>query len=356
MLIKIEYQHIFLSNNLKTITNKILTMSVSTWIQKYRPKTLDDIISQDEPIKILKNTARTGEMPHFIIYGNSGIGKTTAISALCHQLFGPRRYHEHVLELNASDERGIGVVRDKIIKFAKLAIGTRDPRYLCPDYNVIVLDEADAMTKEAQSALRKVIEERSKTTRFVLICNYINQIIEPINSRCVKLKFKPISTEDIIKKLYSIAINEKINITLDALKGISDIANGDMRKSILILQNVKYRQFEMNGNPVTKIFIYDMCNFMTQETANKILKTLKMKESHNILVLMDIAKNISKQGFIFSSIMLNVINYVVEDDELLDDRKAKIIFEMSNIEKYLNQRASEYVQLLKIITCFTNAY
>ena len=277
-------------------------MSVSTWIQKYRPKTLDDIISQDEPIKILKNTVRTGEMPHFIIYGNSGIGKTTAISALCHQLFGPRRYHEHVLELNASDERGIGAVRDKVIKFAKLAIGTRDTRYLCPDYNVIVLDEADAMTKEAQSALRKVIEERSKTTRFVLICNYINSIIEPINSRCVKLKFKPISTEDIIKKLYTIATNEKINITIDALRGISEISNGDMRKSILILQNVKYRQFEMCGNPVTKLFIYNMCNFMTFEEATKIINVIKMKESKNIISLMGYANDIQKKDLFLAQL------------------------------------------------------
>ena len=132
---------------------------------------------------------------------------------------------------------------------------------------------------------------------------------------------------------------------------MADISNGDLRKGILILQNVKYRQFEMNGNPVTKIFIYDMCNFMTQETANKILKTLKMKESHNILVLMDIAKNISKQGFIFSSIMLNVINYVVEDDELLDDaiqfysKEDQVAF--TNLHRLLDHCKTDMLEMAK---------
>jgi hypothetical protein len=135
------------------------------------------------------------------LYGAPGTGKTSSILALCNQLYGPERVNERVIELNASDERGINVVRGKIITFAKVAIGTKDPKYLCPPFKIIILDEADAMTKEAQAALRKVMEENSNITRFCFICNYINQIIEPINSRCVKIRFKPITKTNIINKL-----------------------------------------------------------------------------------------------------------------------------------------------------------
>ena len=234
------------------------------WIEKYRPRKLNEVISQEESINILNNTLKTGELPHLLIYGAPGTGKTSSVLALCNQLFGPIRVNERVIELNASDERGINVVRGKIINFAKVAIGTQDPNYLCPPYKIIILDEADAMTKEAQAALRKVMEENSNITRFCFICNYINQIIEPINSRCVKIRFKPINKNFIVSKLEWIANKEKITINTSALKSIAEISNGDLRKSILMLQNVKY--IKINTGITSKINesdIYQMCKYIS---------------------------------------------------------------------------------------------
>jgi replication factor C subunit 2/4 len=316
------------------------------WIEKYRPRKLNDIISQEESINILSNTLKTGELPHLLLYGGPGTGKTSSILALCNQLFGPERVNERVIELNASDERGINVVRHKIINFAKIAIGTPDENYLCPPYKIIILDEADAMTKEAQAALRKVMEETSNITRFCFICNYINQIIEPINSRCVKIRFKPITKINIMNKLKYISNKEKINIDEKGLDSLANIANGDLRKSILILQNVKYLKVNSIEKNICDNDIYEMCKYISDEQLNKYIKSLANNKS--MQNIMDVANDVFNNGYIINFIIIKVINYLMIDNKISDELKSKVMFEMSTIEKNINDGADEYIQLLKI--------
>ncbi len=328
--------------------------NTTPWIEKYRPKKLSEIVSQDESISILNNTLKTGELPHLLLYGSPGTGKTSSILALCNELFGPVRVNERVIELNASDERGINIVRGKIINFAKIAIGTKDPKYLCPDYKIIILDEADAMTKEAQSALRKVMEENSDITRFCFICNYINQIIEPINSRCVKIRFKPIDTKNLKNKLIWIAEKERIQISTEALDCIADISNGDLRKSILMLQNIKYikkNEFN-NGDEIKQKDIYNICKYISNCQINKYIEDIK--KNNNIINIMQITKDVINKGFIFNSVVDKIIHYIISNKEIIDSSKAMVLFEISFIEKNINDGADEYIQLLKLLNIIGN--
>ena len=323
-------------NNMNNNNNNI------PWLEKYRPKKIKDIVSQDEITNILNNIVLTKEMPHLLFYGSPGIGKTTAVLALCRELYGIEKFYDNVLELNASDERGINVVRNKIITFARLKIGTADPNYPCPPFKIIILDEAEAMTKDAQSALRKVMEEYTDIARFCFICNNIHQIIEPINSRCMKLKFKTIPIININNKLMEIALMENINIKMDDLKAISEISNGDLRKSILFLQNLKY----LKDKQPTYDAIYNLNKYISYtQMSNYIDKIIQNKDISNLL---KITNDIINQGYVFYSILKQFIDYVLNLN--IDNiKKAKILYNLSNVEKIINNSGDEYSQLLKIL-------
>ncbi len=199
------------------------------WVEKYRPKKLDEMIGQEEVVKRLKAYAERREMPNLLFAGPPGTGKTTAAIALAREIFGDT-FEQNFLELNASDERGINVVRETIKEFARtLPFGGAR-------FKIIFLDEADALTADAQNALRRTMEKYAATARFILSCNYSSKIIEPIQSRCALFRFKPLSDEQIKERLRYIAEQEGLEITEEALDALVYVAEGDMRKAINTLQ------------------------------------------------------------------------------------------------------------------------
>ena len=201
------------------------------WVEKYRPSKLSEIVDQKEIIgsieSLLKNQS---EMPHLLFSGSAGVGKTTAALCISKQILGDRA-RDYTLELNASDERGINMVRERVKKFSRFAgLDTEIP------FKIIILDEADEMTADAQTALRRIIEDTAKFCRFILIANNISKIIDPIQSRCAVFKFTSIPEKEIISHLKSLAKKEKIKADEKGLKAICDYAEGDLRHAINLLQ------------------------------------------------------------------------------------------------------------------------
>ncbi|KAG9083241.1 replication factor C subunit 4 [Ceratobasidium sp. UAMH 11750] len=201
------------------------------WVEKYRPQKLDEIVGNAETIDRLKVIARDGNCPHIIISGMPGIGKTTSIHCLAHAMLGDA-YKEGVLELNASDERGIDVVRGKIKAFAQKKVTLPPGRH-----KFVILDEADSMTTGAQQAMRRTMEIFSSTTRFALACNQSNKIIEPIQSRCAILRYAKLRDEEVLKRVLEICEAEKVKYSDEGLTALLFTAEGDLRQALNNLQS-----------------------------------------------------------------------------------------------------------------------
>ena len=201
------------------------------WVEKYRPTKLSEIVNQTEIIGSLEALIKDPtDMPHLMFSGSAGVGKTTTAICIARQILGENYNPNSVLELNASDERGIGMVREKVKKFSKWSGFADIP------FKIIILDEADEMTSDAQTALRRVIEETAKFCRFIFIANNISKIIDPIQSRCATFKFTTISEEDVISRLGEIAKAEKVKADKKGLKAIYDYSEGDLRHAINLMQ------------------------------------------------------------------------------------------------------------------------
>ncbi|XDT15379.1 ATPase family associated with various cellular activities (AAA) [Nakaseomyces glabratus] len=217
------------------------------WVEKYRPHLLKDIVGNEETVERLQQIAAVGNMPHMIISGLPGIGKTTSIHCLAHEMLG-ESYSQAVLELNASDDRGIDVVRNQIKHFAQKKC------HLPPGkHKIIILDEADSMTAGAQQALRRTMELYSNSTRFAFACNQSNKIIEPLQSRCAILRYSKLSDEQVLKRLLEIIKAEDVQYTNDGLEAIIFTAEGDMRQAINNLQSTVAGHGLVNGENVFKI-------------------------------------------------------------------------------------------------------
>eukprot|EP01038_Epipyxis_sp_PR26KG_P004731 gene4731-6638_t len=326
------------------MTEKELPKRSIPWVEKYRPDTVDDISHQDEVVSTLKKSIQLGSLPHLLFHGPPGTGKTTTILAVARALYGPELYKSRILELNASDERGIKVVREKIKSFAQGAVGGKKTSgYPCPRFKLIILDEADTMTPEAQSALRRVIEAYSKVTRFCLICNYVTRVIEPLASRCAKFRFKPLPAEAMQARLLDIAAKENIQLAdKSALDALMKVSYGDMRKAVTFLQTS--HQLSMGG-----IINADIVTDVSGQVPNTIMNELWSKMSGNGFDAMQLSvSDICYQGYPMAAVLAQLHDDVIVSTQLSDVDKALICEKICQAEQSLIDGATESIQLLDV--------
>ena len=307
------------------------------WVEKYRPKRLDEMIGQEEVVKRLKAYAEKKEMPNLLFAGPPGTGKTTAAIALAREIFGDT-FEQNFLELNASDERGINVVRETIKEFARtLPFGGAK-------FKIIFLDEADALTADAQNALRRTMEKYAATARFILSCNYSSKIIEPIQSRCALFRFKPLSDEQIKERLRYIAQNEGLKITEEALDALVYIAEGDMRKAINTLQAAA-----AISNEVTDELIYQVAaRARPQELKKMMMAALRGNffEARDMLNKLMIDYGMSGEDII------KQMHREVFSLDIPDKAKVKLVDLIGEYEFRLVEGANERIQLESLLAQF----
>jgi len=309
------------------------------WVEKYRPRKLSDVIGQRHIVERLEAYVRTRSMPHMLFAGPAGCGKTTCAIALAKELYGEQWRH-NLIELNASDERGIDIVRGKIKDFARAAsIGQAD-------FKIIFLDEADSLTSDAQAALRRTMERYTQTCRFVLSCNYSSKIIEPIQSRCAVFRFRPLVEGDVKTYLARIAAGEKIEVTDDGFVSIISMSAGDLRKATNILQVAASM-----GKRVDPEAVYESTAAVRPAEIYDLLTTA-LKGSF-ISARSKLDELIVKHGLSGEDIIAG-IHRAVFDLPVSEDSKIRLVDRVGEAEFRMVSGASERIQLEALLAHVAN--
>ena len=326
------------------------------WVEKWRPEKVEDVSHQDEVVRTLKVSIQAGNLPHLLFHGSPGTGKTTTILAVARALYGPELYKSRILELNASDERGISVIREKVKSFAQGSVGNqRTPGYPCPKFKLIILDEADTMTADAQSALRRVMEAYSRVTRFCLICNYVTRVIEPLASRCAKFRFRPLPVHSMIERITFIGNQEKVNLAPGALDTILSASGGDMRKAVTFLQtshqlacsssNITDMTSTSKNAMVTSEMVVDVAGQVPVTVMDELWKKMTGTAFEGMQHAVD---KIIAEGYPMSAILSQLHDDTLKKSTISDVNKSLICEKLACADLALADGASEALQLLDV--------
>ncbi len=309
------------------------------WVEKYRPRALEDIIGHTDIVNRLKAYVSTGNLPHLMFAGPPGTGKTTSAIALAREVYGDG-WRQNFQELNASDERGINVVRTKIKEFARTAP-------MGAPYKIIFLDEADALTSDAQAALRRTMERYAQTCRFILSCNYSSKIIDPIQSRCALFRFRPLTKEDVKKLVRRIASKEQIEVTAEGLEALLYVAAGDMRKSVNTLQVASAITGKVDEEAV----------FQTTATARPedVRRMLEVALTGSFVKARDTLDELLIEYGLSGEDIVRQIHRAVFDLQVPDDVKIRLVDRVGETDFRIVEGANERIQIEALLAHFSLA-
>ncbi len=302
-------------------------MESSIWVEKYRPQRLDGIVSQKPIIERLKYLIEKNSLPHCLFAGPAGCGKTTAALAIANELYG-EKWHGNFLELNASNERGIDTVRVKVKDFARTIP--------LQGYKIIYLDEADSLTKDAQHALRRTMENYAATCRFILACNYSGKIIPPIQSRCAVFRFSSLRPDEMKSYLHDIALKEGMKVDGESMDAVIKISEGDMRRAVNTLQLLS------SAKKVSPETVYSVVNRADPADVRKMLElalAAKFSDAREILITLLHGKGLSGDDVV-REIHSQILSLGV------DDRKKLLLIErLGEYEFRLTEGSNPRIQL-----------
>ncbi len=311
-------------------------MDFSIWTEKYRPKRLKEVINQKHVVERLKSFVRNRKIPHMIFAGPPGTGKTCCAIAIAREIFG-ENWRQNFQETNASDMRGIDVIRTRIKNFSRI-------RPIGESFKIIFLDEADALTSDAQNALRRLMEMYSNVTRFILSCNYSSRIISPIQSRAAIFRFKLLSKENVFEYMKRIEKGEKLKIEKKALEALYLISGGDLRKALNILQASATLE-----KKITKDTIYEVA---AQAEPKEVVDMINHALNGNFLDAREILKELLlKRGISGQDIIKEVSNQLYKLD-VSDKTKIELVERVGEFEFRLNQGGNEQLQLEALLSQF----
>ncbi|KAK7195424.1 replication factor C, subunit 2 [Novymonas esmeraldas] len=321
------------------------------WVEKYRPHTLAEVEAQEEAVSALRACLREGaNMPHFLFHGPPGTGKTTSILAVAHELFGPDYIRGRVRELNASDDRGISVVREKVKVFAQGAVSSggsgvtqSDGKvYPVPPFKLIILDEADALLPDAQGALRRMMEDFSDVTRFCILCNYVSRIIDPIASRCAKYRFKPLVKTALYHRIEYVARAEGITLSAASLQALDSVSGGDLRLAIMHLQSAQ----KASGNDLSKEDFVSVSGSLPAEVLERYIGALLSRRLEEVI---QATRRLVAEGFSAAQVLAQLQRYLVSAACPLNSaQRGKIMLKLCQTERRLADGGDDYLQLLDI--------
>jgi len=310
------------------------------WTEKYRPSNFEEVVGQQEIVKRVKSLVNSLNIPHLLFAGPAGTGKSTLALIIVKQLYGDR-WKENYLELNASDERGIDVVRQKVKDFARTkALGT-------VPFKVIFLDEADALTREAQQALRRTMENYTNTCRFIMSCNYSSKILDPIQSRCVVFRFKLLEKKDIASVIKKISEKENLKIQDDAIESLYESSEGDCRRAINLLQATASVSPDINA---------EMINLISSQTKPKDIKVvLDYALSGDFVKAKDKLLDVMLTESISGTDIIKAIQKEIWNLEIEPEIKVKLTEKTGEIEFRIVEGSDEFVQLESLLASFVLA-